>query len=120
MRCGIFAPLALRRELIATNKRGIIVHSSVFSVKYLPAAENRMAFVVRKKLGKSHERNLVKRRLRESLKTLNKPDIESVAPANTAIHCVIIAKQEAFGYPFNKLDHETKRVFEKIFNQLVS
>ncbi len=109
MKCGSFSPLALRSELIATHKRGTIIHSETFSVKFLPSSKNKMAFIIRKKVGNSPERNLIKRRFREI--------IRNIPTGNTHIQCLIIAKRDTLSYPFNKLDHDTKRVFCKIFNQ---
>lgn len=120
MRCGNFSPLALRKELLDVHKNGAIMYSQLFSVKFKLGKQNKMAFIVRKKLGKAHERNLVKRRFREIIKLIDTritPRDEN-NEANNGVYCIIIAKQEAFGYPFTKLDHETNKVFTKIFNQL--
>lgn len=113
MKTGPFVPLALRKELLFINKNGIILKSNALAIKYLPASENKLAFIVRKKLGNSVRRNLVKRRFRSIITTLHKGqnDIEK------NIHCLMIAKPEAFNYSFSRLENETKKIFLKIYNQ---
>lgn len=108
MKCGTFQPLCLRKELMSVHKRGLFEHAESFSIKFLKSSQNKIAFIVRKKMGNAAERNLVKRRFREIMRKLPECDIH--------IHCLIIAKQEAFGYPFDKLELETRNAFAKIFN----
>lgn len=113
MRCGMFVPLALRSELIAIKKFGELIHTQSFIIKYIKIEQKecKLAFSVRKKIGNAVIRNLIKRRLRESLRHL-------VMDKKNGINCLIIAKQEILSYPFEKLDYEINKAFSKIFKHM--
>lgn len=126
MICGKFKPLALRKELIATNKRGVAIHMNAFIIKYLPSAENKMAFIVRKAFGNAVARNKIKRRIRMVVAKIdcekadyNKIDYKMADYKKIhAINFIIIAKTEAISYPFNKLEDEINQAFCRIFEQI--
>jgi len=53
MKIGTFSSLALKKEIVATNKKGILLKFNAFSLKFLfvPNNSNKIAFIVRKKHG---------------------------------------------------------------------
>lgn len=108
MKIGTFQPLALKKELIHTSKTGTLIKANAFHIKFIPAEENKLAFIIKKKLGSAVARNKIKRRFREIIRNL--------APTDKNIHCLIIAKNEAFNYTFDKLKNETNKIFLKLRN----
>lgn len=113
MICGKFSALALRRELIVTNRRGNIAHEPAISFKYIKSDSYKLAFSVRKKVGCSVKRNWIKRRIREIVRKIN---LEKVCAK--PFYCIIIVKIEALSYSFDELEHEINQIFYKINKQL--
>ena len=107
MQIGNFVSLALRKEIKGAHKNGKTLKTDGLALKYLyaPGDANKIAFIVRKKLGNSPARNKFKRQVRE---------IVAHYQTNTPIHVLIIAKPEAFGYPFDRLKNEIEQAFSKL------
>lgn len=68
--------LRLKRDFDRVFREGLSLQSDFFTVIYLKNGLdfNRIAIVVRKKLGKAHDRNRIKRWIRESYRQM-KPEL---------------------------------------------
>lgn len=107
MNIGNFEPLALRKEIIKTNKNGQIIKANAIMIKYLITdnEKSKIAFSIRKKVAKANKRNKIKRRIREILRKTN---------LTTSFYCIIIAKQEVLEYSFKELEKEIIETLSKI------
>jgi len=68
--------LRLERDFVRVFPEGVSLQNDLFTVIYRKndLEFNRIAIVVRKKLGKAHDRNRIKRWVRESYRTM-KPEL---------------------------------------------
>ncbi|KAF2958218.1 ribonuclease P protein component [Thermotoga sp. Ku-13t] len=68
--------LRLKRDFDRVFREGLSLQSDLFTVIYLKndLDFNRIAIIVRKKLGKAHDRNRIKRWIRESYRQM-KPEL---------------------------------------------
>jgi len=133
MKFGHFSALCLKKEIGILNKIGSFLKSNAFAFKFTTSQKvaktilknsknllnsaiyagnsdcNKVAFIVRKKLGNAPARNKIKRKLREILAKIE---------PNQPISMLIIAKPEAFLYPFDRLENEIRFMLAKIQKNL--
>lgn len=109
MKIGTFSSLAKKKEIIETNKKGMFLSFSSFSLRFifinLENNSNKIAFIVRKKHANSPMRNKLKRRIREIIRTFK---------FNISVNILIIAKPEIFEYSFDRLQNEILLAFSKL------
>ncbi len=104
------ARLKIRRDFVRASSGGRVHGRSLSLQVYGRKVEDavrscpRVGLTVTKKVGNAVERNRVKRRFREALRT---PDLKT-SPDHDY---VIVARREALSAPFSKLVGEVKRCF---------
>lgn len=74
MKVGLFQPLKSKTELFEIKKFGKLIKHDILQIKYLKKKENKLAFVISKKIGNAIVRNRIKRRVRNILKDFNTND----------------------------------------------
>jgi ribonuclease P protein component len=104
---GKFNSLRLKKDFNNLSKNGKFIYGNSFSIKYQNSSESKIAFSVRKKLGKAPLRNKIKRRIREVVRNF---DIKK------NISCMIIVKEQAMQLSFLEICDEITKAFKKIEN----
>lgn len=91
-------------------KKGERVHTQNFTLFAVGSRFfcYKIGFSINKKLGKAHERNKLKRRLREIVRTLPLPPYQNF---------VLMAKENAKNLEFKQLKKEISQIFEKFQNK---
>lgn len=100
--------LKKRKEFAYMYRNGKTVASKYFVMCILPTklAEPKIGFVVSKKLGKAHTRNLIKRRLRAIVREL-------LPKLDHKNNYIITAKEEAVALDFWSLKEQVIYIFTK-------
>ena len=106
---GKFNSLRLKKDFTHLSKNGKFIYGNNFSIKFQASNENKVAFSVRKKLGKAPLRNKIKRRIREVIRKL---DIKK------NISCMIIVKEQAMKLSFLEIFEEITKTFKKVENSV--
>lgn len=93
--------LRLKRDFDRVFREGSVLQNDFFTVIYVKNEFdfNRIAIVVKKKLGKAHDRNKIKRWIRESYRTM-KPEIAKG-------YDIVIIPRKALSEALGVIDYHT-------------
>jgi len=111
MKIGSFNPLRLKKEIFTTKTSNLLIKSKIFNLKFIKSDENKIAFIIKKKIGNAVKRNNIKRRIRSLLAKL-------ISPSGKKIYLIFIIKHEINSCCFQEIktymENSVKKCYELI------
>ena len=108
MKIGNFQPLRLKKEIYKTKFSNHSIKSKIFNLKFIKSEENKVAFIIKKKIANAVKRNKIKRRIRSVLSLIkNNSEIK--------INLIFIVKQEILEANFQQIKDNIENCCKKCY-----
>ena len=112
MKIGSFQPLALKKEILSVRKKGFTIKENLLSIKFLKKTENKVAFIIKKKIGIAVERNKIKNQIRSIIRATQLFN-------ENCIHCMIKIHDDSIKKtPFQNIRQEVELMFLKCYKKI--
>lgn len=111
MKINHFESLKLKKEIIKLNINGSFYKSYSFHIKFMKNEENKIIFIVKKKLGNAPKRNKIKRQLRAMI-------ANSKYFFEKKIHIMILIKHTFDTTKFHLIQKELNKCLKEIENSI--